>query len=86
MFKNLKDLHQLQSRAKEIQKNLAQETVRVEEHGIKIIMTGNQEVVSVEINPELSKQDQEKYLAQAFNQAVKKVQSLMARQMMGSGM
>lgn len=83
MFKNLKDLHQLQSRAKEIQKNLAQETIQAEEHGIKITMTGSQEVVSVELNAELSKQDQEKYLAQAFNQAVKKVQSLMARQMMG---
>jgi len=84
MLGNLKDLYKLQSQAKEIQKKLADETIEVENNGIKIVMTGNQEVLSVEINPELSKEEQEKYLAQTFNDAIKKVQQLMANQMMSS--
>lgn len=83
MFGNIKDLVQMQSRAKEIQKRLAEETVTAEKNGVKIIMNGNQEVLSVEINPELSKENLETNLRDAFNDAVKKVQMLMAKQMMG---
>ena len=83
MFNNLKNLHKLQSQAKEIQNKLKDENVEVEKDGIKIVMNGNQEILSVEINSELSKEDQEKILKDLFNDAVKKVQQLMAKQMMG---
>lgn len=86
MFGNLKDLQKLQSKAKEVQKELGNETIEAENKGVKIFMNGNSEVLSVEINPELSRDDQEKYLKQTFNEANKKVQSLMARKMMGGGM
>lgn len=80
---NLKNLHDLQSKAREIQKQLDTETIEVENHGIKIIMNGKQEIISVTINSELSKDDQEKYLREAFNDGIKKIQSLMAKKMMG---
>jgi DNA-binding protein YbaB len=83
MFGNLKNLHDLQSKAREIQKQLDDEIIETEKNGIKIIMNGKQEVLSVEINSELEKEDQEKYLREAFNDAVKKVQGLMAKKMMG---
>jgi DNA-binding protein YbaB len=82
MFGNIKDLVQMQSRAKEIQKRLAEETVTAEKNGVKIIMNGNQEVLSVEITSELIKENLENNLRDAFNDAVKKVQILMAKQMM----
>ena len=82
MLGNLKDLYQLQSKAREIQKKLAEETIEVEKDGIKIIMNGKQEVLSVEINDALSKQEQEEKLKELFNNAVQQVQQLMAKQMM----
>lgn len=85
MFNKLKDLSTLKKQASEIQKQLAEESVTAESHGVKVVMNGNQEVLSVEINPELGKEDQEKYLKEAFNDAVKKVQKVMAQKMMASG-
>ncbi len=82
MLNNLKNLYKLQSQAHEIQKQLANKSVEVENHGIKIVMDGNQKVLSVKIKSELSKEEQEKYLVEAFNEAIKKVQQLMASSVM----
>ncbi len=82
MLGNLKDLYQLQAKAKEMQKKLAEETIELEKDGIKIIMNGKQEVQSVEINDSLSKEETEKLLKEVFNGAVQQVQQLMAKQMM----
>ena len=82
MLNNIKDLYQLQAKAREIQKKLAEEIVESEQEGIKITMNGKQEVLSVVINSELSKDNQEKYLRDVFNNCIKKVQQLMAKNMM----
>jgi len=84
MFSNLKDLYKLKKQASELKSKLAQEQISSENNGIKITMNGNQEVIEVIINPSLSKQDQEKYLQQTFNDCISKIQQLMARQMMGN--
>lgn len=84
MFGKLKDLAEMKKQASQMRATLAQEQVEVENHGIKIVMSGNQEVISVKINHELTSEDQEKYLKEAFNEAVKKVQRLMAQKMMGN--
>lgn len=81
MFSNLKDLYQFQSQAKELQKKLANEIITVEKQGIQITMSGNQEVLSITVNTELSKTEQEKFLGELFNEAVKKIQQLMANKM-----
>jgi len=75
----------LKKQAGEMQKQLAEEIIEAENKGIKIKMNGNQEVLSVEINSELSKEDQEKYLRETFNDAIKKVQRVMAQKMMAGG-
>ena len=82
MLNNIKNLYQLQAKAREIQKKLSEETVESERSGIKITMNGKQEVLSIAINSELSKDDQEKYLRDVFNDCIKKVQQLMAKNMM----
>ena len=84
MFGKLKDMNEMRKQAVQIQSQLADEEVEAENHGVKIKMNGNQEVLSVEINPDLDKEDQEKYLREAFNEAVKKVQRVMAQKMMGN--
>ncbi|GEM_PF-3208941 len=82
MLNNLKNLYQLQSKAKEIQQRLKDEIIKVEKNGIKLKINGKQEVLSIELNSELSQQEQEKNLVELFNDAIHKVQQLMAKQMM----
>ncbi|NMB48626.1 YbaB/EbfC family nucleoid-associated protein [Candidatus Kuenenbacteria bacterium] len=82
MFNQIKDLYKLKQQAGELQSMLANETVEAENKGVKIVMNGNQEVLSVALNPELAQEEQEKLLQETFNDAVKKVQRLMAEKMM----
>ncbi len=82
MFNQIKDLYKLKQQAGELQSMLANETVEAENKGVKIVMNGNQEVLSVALNPELAQEEQEKLLRETFNDAVKKVQRLMAEKMM----
>ena len=84
MFDKLKDLAEMKKQAGAMQATLANEKVEVENSGIKIIMNGNMEVLELEVNTELDKESQERYLKESFNQAIKKVQNLMAQKMMGS--
>lgn len=83
MLSQLKDLYQLQSKAKEIQSKLANETVTLEEQGITLTMNGSQEIISLSLPENLNKEDLEKNLPHIFNSAIKKVQTLMAKMMMG---
>ncbi len=82
MFGQIKDMYKLKQQASELQSMLANETVEAENKGVKITMNGNQEVLGVVLNPQLSQEEQEKYLRETFNDAVKKVQRLMAEKMM----
>ena len=79
---NLKDLYQLKKQASEMQKQLAEETIEAESHGCHVTMNGSQEVLSINLNSELSKEDQEKHLQEAVNDCLKKVKELMAKTMM----
>ena len=85
MFNKLKDLAEMKKQASAMQAMLAQEKIEAENHGVKIVMSGNQEVLQVEINPALGREEQEKYLKETFNEAIKKAQRLMAQKMMAGG-
>jgi DNA-binding protein YbaB len=85
MFGQLKDLKKMQSQAKEIQKSMAGKNVEVEKDGNTIVMDGNQEVISVTLNPETSHEELEKIIKNLTNDAVKKVQRMMASEMMKNG-
>lgn len=78
----MKDLYQLQSKAKELQKKMSTVEIEAENHGIKIKMNGNQEVLNLTLNPQLDLESQQKYTVEVFNEALKKIQRLMAEQMM----
>jgi len=84
MFSNLKDLYQLQTKAREIQKRLAEEIIETEKDGIKIRMNGKQEILSIELNDNLLKQEQEKKLVELLNSTILQVQQLMAKNIMSS--
>lgn len=85
MFNKLKQFKDLRDQAKQLQNALAEEVIETESHGIKMAINGNLELVSLELNPDLGKEDQEKYLKNLFNDLVKKAQQKMAEKVRGMG-
>lgn len=91
MFSKLKEVKDLRQQAKSIQSMLAQETVETSAAWgkVKIKMNGNQEILEVNIDPEMlqssKKGEVEKAIKEATNEAVKKVQKVMAEKIKAQG-
>ncbi len=89
VFQKLKQYKDLRDKAKNIQSELAQESVVVEENGVSLVMDGNQEILKVEIQDELLAPEKKDKLEQAIkgavNQAHKKIQRVMVEKMRSSG-
>ena len=87
MFNKLKQFQDLRKQAKDLKSNMAQETVTGEalDGDIKITMDGNQEIKDVEINESLlsgdNKEKIQEGIKEAFEKAVKELQSMMMRKM-----
>lgn len=85
MFNKLKQFRDLRSQAKTMQDMLAQETITEEKNGVKVVLNGNMEVVSLTLNGELPKNSQEETLKNCFNDTLKRAQRLMAKKMQEMG-
>lgn len=91
MFNKIKDLKNLKDQASQMKTMLAEETINANavHDKVNIIMDGNQEVLNVEIDQELltpdKKEDLEKGIKNATNDAVKKAQRVMAQKMQSMG-
>ncbi len=77
-FKSLSDLKSMRDQAMAIQQSLSQETITVERDGVKIVMTGDQKVQSVEID-----NTQDNRLVEVFNEVIKKTQEVAAKKLQG---
>lgn len=77
MFDKLKQLQQL----KELRDSLSQEKEEVERKGIKVIINGKMEVEEIHLNPDLDKEEQEEVLKECINEAMKKIQMVVASKM-----
>ena len=75
MFDKLKQLNQI----REMQNSLREQRVEVERNGTKVIVNGNFGVEKIVLNPALGKEEQEKVLEDALNEAMKKVQMLLVQ-------
>lgn len=73
----LGDLKKLQEQAGKMQKALQAEQVVVEKNGVKVVMRGDQQIITIEIDDVM-----ENRVANAVNEAVKKTQELAARKLM----
>jgi len=82
-FKQAGEIKKLRDQANAIQKELGQIEVESEKGRVKVVMTGDMKVKSVEINGEEMKDARE-----AFNEAVDKAQKKSAQKMqqMGAGL
>lgn len=91
MFNKLKQFKDLRNQAKQMQNMLGQESAEgsADWGKVKIKINGNQEVLSVQIDPELlapdKKEKLESAVKEATNDAIKKVQRIMAEKMRQSG-
>jgi DNA-binding YbaB/EbfC family protein len=89
MFNKLKQVKELRDKAKQLQGMLAEEKVEGSAGWgkVKIKMDGNQQVLNVEIDPELLTDPKklQEILKDAFNDAAKKAQRRMVEKMKTSG-
>lgn len=89
MFNKLKQIKDLRNQAKQLQDQLGQETISSSSEGDKInlVMDGNQKVLAIEIDPQLlqpeKKETLENGLKEAYNEAIKKVQRIIAQKIQG---
>ena len=77
MLDKLKQIKQL----KELRDSLSQEREEVEKEGIKVIINGKMEIEDIQLNSDLSKEEQEKILKECINEAVKKIQVVLTSKM-----
>lgn len=77
MFDKLKQIKQL----KELRDSLAQEKEEVEKKGIKVIINGKLEIEGIQLNPDLTQEEQEMILKECINEAVKKIQMVLTSKM-----
>lgn len=91
MFSKLKQFKDLRDQAKQIKDALDEETTEgtADWGKVKITLNGNQEVLGVEIDPELLSEDNKEKLEagikEAVNDGIKKIQKIMAEKMKSSG-
>lgn len=75
-FQQLGDLKKMRDQAMQIQKQLQAEQLTVEKHGVRIVITGDQKILSLESN---GKSDND--IKDAINEAVKKSQEVAAKKL-----
>jgi len=84
MLGQMGDMYKLQKEAKRIKKELAQTHVSAEASGVKVIVNGEQQLLSIEFIDESLMQDTkklEKAIVEAMNRAMKKAQEVAAERM-----
>lgn len=77
----MKDMYRLQREAKRIKNELKSIHVEAEGIGVKVVVSAEQEVVSVTLDPAVPHAKLESALADALNRALKKAQVVAAEQM-----
>jgi DNA-binding protein YbaB len=75
-FGQLGELKKMRDQAMQIQKELQKEEVEIEKHGIRVIITGDQKIKSIESN---GKGDND--IRDAVNEAIKKSQEVAAKKL-----
>lgn len=75
-FQQLRELKKMRDQAMAIQRELAAEEVVVEEQGVKVVMTGDQKVKSLEVDGESQNR-----LIDVLNKTIKKSQEVAARKL-----
>ena len=81
MFDKLQQLQKIN----ELKNSLAHERAEQEIQGVKVVVNGKMEIEEIQLNSELSAEDQAKILKDCINQAMSKVQMIAAQKMSEMG-
>jgi len=89
MLNKLKQFKDIRDQAKTLQSALAEETVTVKEGGVSLVMDGNLSVKSLDISEDMltpaKKEKLQKDIIKAYDEAMKKMQRIMAMKMKEMG-
>jgi len=77
----VKDMYRIQKEAKRIKKELKNVHVEAEASGVKVIVTAEQEIVSIEIGETVPREQIASLIKDAMNRALKKAQVVAAERM-----
>jgi len=80
-LKQARDLFKMQRDAKKVRKQLKKVHVEAESQGVKVVVNGEQEVVSIEIAEDAARESIPSLLIDTLNRALKKAQVISAEQM-----
>ncbi len=75
-LQGLGDLKKMRDQAMAIQRELQKEEITIDKHGVRIVITGDQKVIKIEVN---GKSDND--VKDAINEAVKKSQEVAAKKL-----
>ena len=82
-FQKAKDMYRLQKEAKKIKKELKKIQVEASAEGVTVVVSAEQEIISIEIAPGTPTEDLPRLLKDALNRALKKAQVVSAEKMQG---
>lgn len=82
-FSQARDLFRIQRDAKKVKKELKKIEVEAEAQGVKVVVSADQEVQSIEIPAEVSREALPRLLIDALNRALKKAQIVSSERMQG---
>lgn len=85
MFEKLKQIKDLRSQAKTMQNALSGESATVEKNGVKIVINGNLEITELTIPDAMTGKEASSVVKDVMNDAVKKVQKIIAQKMQEMG-
>lgn len=77
MFDKMKQLREM----KQLSDSLATESAEAEKQGVKVVINGKMNIESIELNSELTKEEQEIILKNCINEAMAKIQKIVAGRM-----
>ena len=82
-FSQLKDMYRLQREAKKVKKELAKIHVEAESQGVKVVVSAEQEVLSIEIADDVPREKIAERMMDCCNRAMKKAQLVASEKMQG---
>ena len=82
-FSQMKDMYRLQREAKRIKKELKNIHVEAENPGVKVVVSAEQEILSVVVDPEVPREKVGDLVKDALNRALKKAQVVASEHMQG---
>ena len=83
VFQKAKDMYRLQKQAKQAKKELRTIHIEAEARGVTVIVDGEQKVVSIQILPDVPREQIPDLLKDALNRAMNKAQIVAEEKMQG---